>query len=270
MHEQIRELCANYGKLDILWFDFSYGELRGEAWRATDLMNMVKSLQPDVITDNRLEVSGEGFGSLMTDDPTVYSGDFVSPEQIIPPKGLVSDSGKPVCWEACVTMNNNWGYAEFDKEFKSSSTCIRKLVECVSKNGNMLLNVGPDAKGNIPAESVRILAEIGGWMEKNSESIHGCGSAGLEDVHGVRYTAKGKHIYVHALEQTIGPIAVKGIDPGEIKSARLLSTGAELAVADTWTTSNYPGYAFIALGPVAHNTYKLPDDKDTVIDIELK
>ena len=86
----------------------------------------------------------------------------------------------------------------------------------------------------------------------------------------MRYTAKGKHIYAHVLEQTIGPVAVKGINPGDIKSARLLSTGAELAVADTWTTSNYPDYTFIALGPVAHNTYKLPDETDTVIDIELK
>ena len=269
MHEQVRELCSNYGKLDIFWFDFSYGKMSGEAWRATELINMVRSYQPDVLFDNRLEVSGEGFGSLMTDNPTAYSGDFVSPEQIIPPNGIVSESGKPVCWEACITMNNNWGYAEFDKEFKSSDTCIRKLVECVSKNGNMLLNVGPDAKGNIPEESINILEDIGDWMGKNSESIYGCGGAGLENIHGVRYTAKGKHIYVHVLEQAIGPVAIKGIDPKSIKSVRMLSSGAELKIADTWTTSNYPGYTFIPLGPVAHYTYALPDRRDTVVDIEL-
>ena len=64
MHGQVRELCENYGKLDILWFDFSYGDMRGEKWKAGELMEMVRSLQPDVIIDNRLEVSGEGFGSL--------------------------------------------------------------------------------------------------------------------------------------------------------------------------------------------------------------
>ena len=88
MHGQVRELCENYGKLDIMWFDFSYGDLRGEAWRATELVKMVRSLQPGIILNNRLEVSGEGFGSLATGHPTEFSGDFVSPEQIIPPEGL--------------------------------------------------------------------------------------------------------------------------------------------------------------------------------------
>ena len=115
MHGQVRELCENYGKIDVMWFDFSYGEMTGEKWKATELVNMVRSLQPDIILDNRLEVSGEGFGSLATENPNVYSGDFVSPEQIIPPNGLVDDLGRPLVWEACVTMNNNWGYNAKDK-----------------------------------------------------------------------------------------------------------------------------------------------------------
>ena len=78
MHNQIREICTNYGKIDILWFDFSYDDLRGEAWRATELMDMVRSLQPEVIIDNRLECSGEGYGSLAACKPTPYHGDFVS------------------------------------------------------------------------------------------------------------------------------------------------------------------------------------------------
>ena len=88
MHNQVREICTNYGKLDVLWFDFSYDTLRGEAWKATELINMVRKLQPDVIIDNRLEVSGEGYGSLAAGNPTSYHGDFVSPEQMIPPNGI--------------------------------------------------------------------------------------------------------------------------------------------------------------------------------------
>ena len=80
LHNQVRELCTSYGKLDILWFDFSYDKLRGEAWKATELINMVRSLQPEVIIDNRLEVSGEGFGSLASCKPAPFHGDFVSPE----------------------------------------------------------------------------------------------------------------------------------------------------------------------------------------------
>ena len=81
MHKQIREICTNYGKLDLLWFDFSYDDMRGEKWRATELIDMVRTLQPGVIIDNRLEVSGEGYGSLASGNPTPYHGDFVTPEQ---------------------------------------------------------------------------------------------------------------------------------------------------------------------------------------------
>jgi alpha-L-fucosidase len=88
MHGQIRELCTEYGKIDIFWFDFSYGSMRGEKWRASELVKMIRKYQPDVILDNRLEVSGEGFGSLVTSDPTDYCGDFVSPEMLIPPQGI--------------------------------------------------------------------------------------------------------------------------------------------------------------------------------------
>lgn len=270
MHGQVRELCSNYGKIDILWFDFSYDDMRGEKWRATELVRMVRELQPCVIMDNRLEVSGEGLGSIVTGNPSAYSGDFVSPEQLIPPNGILKENGEPVCWEACVTMNNNWGYCESDNEYKSPETCIRKLVECVSKNGNLILNVGPDAKGNIPVRSVAILKEIGEWMDKNSKSIYGCGSAAFEPMNGQRYTANGKHIYLHQMEAPIGPVAVKGIAEEQIKRVRLLSSGAELHIANSWATGNYPGYSFFSLGPEELSSYPLPDPRDTVIDIELK
>ena len=79
MHGQIEELVTNYGKIDILWFDYAYDELRGEAWKATELIQMVRRHQPDVVIDNRLETSGEGFGSLVTEHPAYYSGDFRQP-----------------------------------------------------------------------------------------------------------------------------------------------------------------------------------------------
>ena len=183
MHNQVRELCTNYGKLDILWFDFSYENenavMRGETWKATELVTMVRELQPGIIIDNRLEVSGEGFGSLWEGDPTPYHGDFVSPEQIIPPNGLLDKQGRDLVWEACITMNNNWGYCAKDHFYKPASMLIKKLVECVSKGGNLLLNVGPDARGKIPPQSLEILREIGDWMKDNSQSIYGCGKAGI-------------------------------------------------------------------------------------------
>ena len=266
MHGQVRELCTNYGKLDVMWFDFSYGDLRGEAWKATELVRMVRSLQPDVIIDNRLEVSGEGFGSIATDFPEEYSGDFVSPEQIIPPYGLKSESGRDLVWEACVTMNDHWGYCAKDTRFKPAPMLIRKLVECVSKNGNLLLNVGPDAKGNIPEESLRILSEIGRWMKKNSASVYGCAASGLPKPENGRITRNGNRLYYHITEGNIGGIPLYGISKDRIKYIRLLADGSELAVSSSWETNNYPDIVFVNVsdGPC------LPDETDTVVEVVLK
>lgn len=266
MHGQVRELCTNYGKLDILWFDFSYGDMRGEKWKATELINMVRTLQPEVIIDNRLEVSGEGYGSLAQGNPTAYHGDFVSPEQMIPPEGIKDVHGKDLLWEACVTMNGNWGYSATDRHFKPASMLIKKLVECVSKGGNLLLNVGPDARGNIPPASMERLEEIGRWMDKNGESIYGCGKAGIEKPDYGRVTAKEKRLYFHVYENTMGPLPLLGIKKEEVRSISYLATGAEIPVSTSWVHSDYPQIVFANLGadPV------LPDETDTVIKVVLK
>ena len=91
---------------------------------------------------------------------------------MIPPNGIQDVEGNDIAWEACVTMNNHWGYCATDHFYKPAPMLIKKLVECVSKGGNLILNVGPDVKGNIPEESMKILQEIGKWMKKNGESIY--------------------------------------------------------------------------------------------------
>ncbi|WP_322179786.1 alpha-L-fucosidase [Neglectibacter caecimuris] len=269
LHNQVREICTNYGKIDVLWFDFSYGEgpdaLRGEAWRASELVEMVRTLQPGVIIDNRLEVSGEGFGSLWEGNPTPYHGDFVSPEQIIPPNGLLDKNGNDLVWEACVTMNNNWGYCQNDRFFKPSSMLIKKLVECVSKGGNLLLNVGPDAKGNIPPQSMAILSDIGDWMKLNSKSIYGCGKAGMEKPDMGRITRKGNKLYYHLFENTVGCMPLIGLRREEVKEIRWLATGAEVPIAKGWIYDNYPDIVFADLGPDP----VLPDPVDTVLEVTL-
>ena len=230
MHGQIKELCTNYGKIDIFWFDFSYDDMRGEKWKATELVRMIRSYQPDVLMDNRLEVSGEGFGSLATQNPTEYCGDFVSPEQIIPPEGVVDDMGKPVVWESCITMNNNWGYNSRDNHFKTADIVIKKLVECVSKGGNMLINVGPDARGNIPAQSLEILEKVGNWMHANGEAIYNCGRSELPRPDYGRITQNGKDIYFHVNEPQIGFVPLVGIKAEDVKCIRLLKDGSEMKI----------------------------------------
>ena len=267
MHNQVREIVTNYGKLDLLWFDFSYDELCGEKWKATDLINMVRRYQPDVIIDNRLEGSGEDHGSLVTGKPTVYSGDFVSPEQIIPTKGVTDINGNLLPWELCATMNNHWGYCNYDFEFKPAEMIIRKLVECVSKGGNFILNVGPDARGNIPNESLDILGEIGEWMDKNSESIYGCGQCALPKPEWGRYTSNGDTIYAHVFEAPLGALPLTGVNPKELVGIYYLSNGSEMKRGEAWNTAMYTDVAFASFGENPVFTYPLPDKTDTVLKI---
>lgn len=257
LHGQVRELLTNYGKIDVIWFDFSYGDMSAGTWRATELVRMVRELQPDILIDNRLG------GNIKAREPEVYAGDFASPEQIIPPGGVVDEEGHPVPWEACITLNDHWGYAAADHDHKSARDVVRGLVECVSKNGNMLLNVGPTAKGEIPLESMVVLTRIGQWMSRCADSIYGCRASDLPKPEWGRYTQKGNLLYAHIFERGIGPICLSGLR-GKIKKARLLADGSEVNVQTPWNAHDFPDDAFINLQGAL-----LPDDIDTVVELEL-
>ncbi len=258
MHNQVKELMTNYGKIDIVWFDFSYDQLKGEAWKATELVTMIRKLQPDILIDNRLG------GNLKSANPEIFSGDFASPEQILPPEGLVNEAGNPIPWEACITLNNSWGYHAWDRDYKSPKQIVRALVECVSKGGNLLLNVGPTAKGEIPEESLKILKEVGRWMRANCISIYDCGTASLPKPEWGRYTQNGKILYAHIYDRGIGPVNFRGLN-GKIEAARLLSDGSEIKVDKPWNAHDYADDAFIKF-----SQQTLPDEKDTVVAIRLK
>ena len=266
MHAQAREICSNYGKLDLIWFDFSYDNLRGEAWRATELMEMVRTLQPDVVINNRLEVSGEGYGSLAACKPTPYHGDFITPEKMVPPHSLVDAEGRPLVWESCVTMNEHWGYCATDNFYKPAPMLIKQLVECVSKGGNMILNIGPDATGRIPQRSLEIMAEMGRWMDRNGQSIYGCGPAGLAKPDYGRITRRGNTLYYHLYENTIGPMPLSGLEKDKVQAIRRLADGTEVQLSTNWVHSDYPDVVFVDLGPDP----VLPDSTDTVLEVRLK
>jgi len=264
MHAQVEELCTNYGKIDIFWFDFSYDDMKGEKWEATKLVRMIRRYFPDVLIDNRLEGSGSEQGShLSEENPSEYAGDFICPEHAIPLEIPRNAKGKPVLWESCVTMNNNWGYHAEDKNYKPADMLIKKLVECVSKGGNLLLNVGPDAKGCIPAESLKILNIIAAWMKPNGESIYGCTYAEIPKPDYGRVTRKGNILYYHIMENQIGGIPLIGVKPEQIKRIWHVATGAEIKPFESWF--HHPDYVNIRFG----ESPLLPDPTDTVVGVEL-
>jgi alpha-L-fucosidase len=258
IRNQVEELLTQFGKIDIIWFDFSYDQMRGEAWKATELVRMVRKLQPEIIIDNRLG------GNIRAREPEFYAGDFASPEQIIPAEGVTNVDGHPVPWEACITLNDHWGYAAWDKNWKPASAVVRALVECVSKGGNLLLNVGPTARGEIPPECVDILGQVGEWMHRNADSIYGCGNAGLSKPEWGRWTKKGSKLYAHVLDRGIGPVNLRGLE-GRLAYARLVADGSEIRLDRPWNVEEYPEDAFIHFPSAI-----LPDEVDTVIELGLK
>ena len=269
LHGQVRELCTRYGQLDILWFDFSYDDMTAEKWRAKELVEMVRELQPGVLIDNRLEASGSQKGSIVTDSPTPFSGDFASPEQIIPTEGVRTGSGDAVPWEACITLNNHWGYNAFDTMWKPSELVVRKLVECVSKGGNLLLNVGPDARGRFPKPAVDILHEVGAWLRENGESVYGAGASTLPKPEWGRYTQRDDTVYAHVLEAPVGPLALTPLRPDQVADIRLVADGTDLPLAGGWHSPERAENALVAFGPDQTSTYPLPDPVDTVLAVRL-
>ena len=126
--------------------------------------------------------------------------------------------------------------------------------------------MGPDARGNIPSESLDRLEQIGKWMKLNGESIYGCSAANLPKPENGRLTRNGNTIYYHIYENSIGSIWLENIKHDEIKSIRLLCDGTEIKLADNWMVENYPDAVFVDVS----STVYLPDSVDTVLKIKLK
>jgi alpha-L-fucosidase len=264
LHGQVRELVTEYGRLDLLWLDYSFDDYRGERWRAAELVQMVRARQSHILLNNRLDLNPGVAAAARNLGPY---GDFETPEQGIPEAGLVDSEGRPVPWEACLTLNNNWGYHATDSAWKSPELIVHTLVESVSKNGNLLLNVGPDARGRIPEPSIAILEAVGGWMRKNGDSIYGCGAAAVPKPEWGRYTKRGNTVYAHWLYPHIGPINVGGVGDG-IGLVVLQHDGAEAKTARTWWGNQEAGNLFVNVNEPVYQTFPLPDPIDTVFRIE--
>ena len=260
MHGQVKELLTNYGKIDILWFDFHYNEMTGEKWEATKLVKMAREINPDLIIDDRIG------GDIKVKEPVYYAGDFGSPEQMIPANGVCDYRGNPIPWETCMTLNDNWGYSQRDMNYKSPKHVIRMLTECASKGGNLILNVGPDARGNIPKKSIEILTQVGEWMRLNGESIYGCGIAKYPKPEWGRITKGDKAVYLHVIDLNQDTIAMPNF-PYKVKMATRLSDGSLLSMEEPWNVGSYEGenIVFVHMPP-----FPVMDDIDEVIKLDIE
>ncbi len=228
-HGLIRELMTNYGKVDILWYDGGM-PLDAKGWESERMNQMVLGLQPDIVMNNR----------------NLATGDFSTPEQRI----LASGNGR--AWESCMTLNESWGYDAEDDEWKSPRTVVRNLISCGRDGGNYLLNVGPKGDGTMPAAAVRILTEVGRWLESNGDSIFKSDKCQPWRPSYATFTRTGNTLYMHVHFWPGGDVSLSGLQT-KVKSAwfmkskqpikftqdevRVHLTGLPMAAPDTPVTT---------------------------------
>lgn len=223
-YNQINELTTGYGKVDILWLDGGWvrpgsraddfeGGLPGVPWsqdiNMPKIVDMARRNQPGLIVVDRA-VGGR------------YEN-YRRPEQHIPKETL------PYPWETCMTLGDSWSYVPNDN-YKSARTVIHNLVDVVAKGGNFLLNVGPDAQGQLPAVAVSRLEQIGGWMKVNGKAIYASRAIApyvdgqmrftkLRDgtVYAIRLAAEGERLPPKSL-------TINGMAPAQGAQVRLLGS----------------------------------------------
>lgn len=227
MRDQVTELMANYGHIDILWFDYSYSDhvdpkrpwIKGknkEDWEAEKLIDTARKLQPDIIIDNRTDIEQ----------------DLWTPEQYQPSSWVRHpETGEYVTWEACQTFSGSWGYHRDETSWKSPEMLIQMLIKTVSLGGNLLMNVGPTSRGYLDSRAEDALKAYGDWMHYNSRSIYGCTMAEPEfkAPDGCKFTQSedGRRLYVHLFEYPYASLGLPGL-AGKVEYIQFLHDGSEI------------------------------------------
>jgi len=219
---QVRELLTNYGEISIIWFDFSFPGKNGKGhddWDSQNLLKMARSLQPGIIVDDRLDLENVEGG-----------WDFTTPEQVQVSK-WPEVNGKRVPWETCQTFSGSWGYYRDENTWKSPAQLLELLIESVSKGGNLLLNVGPTARGVFDYRAQDRLKAMGEWMKYNNRSIYGCTEAPdgftAPDNTLMTYNPVSKRLYIHLLSYPMGSLKLANM-ADKIKYVQFLHDASEI------------------------------------------
>jgi alpha-L-fucosidase len=249
LHGQVEELLTRYSPVDTMWFDFSYpnhtlgdrplpGRKGRNDWQSERLVELVRRLAPRALINDRLDVPG----------------DFTTPEQY-QPIGPVTVDGRPVVWEACQTLNGSWGYDRDNLDWKSADLLVRLLVDTVAKDGNLLLNVGPNARGELEPRALSTLREIGAWMRLHQRSIYGAGPSVHTPPPDCRYTQRGNRLYLHVFAWPFQHLHLPGL-AGKVRYAQFLHDASEVRVAERH--DNNSGHHTLVTVPSDMATLELP------------
>lgn len=241
MKNQIRELLTNYGKIDIMWYDFSYYKpnrditkpatigFGKEDWHTEELVKLTRELQPGIIINNRADM-----------DQDIWTPEQFQPQDWIKDK----KTGELVPWEVCQTFSGSWGYNRDEMTWKTPEMLIRMLIKTVATGGNLLLNVGPTARGFFDNRAKHALSGIGEWMKYNSRSIYGCTMAEPEfkAPNGCYYTQSldGKRLYVHIFDYPMARLDLPGL-ADKVEYAQFVNDNSMLTFKNAEYNIEYEG-----------------------------
>lgn len=209
MQGELREVLSRYGKIDLLWFDYDGGKA---VYDQAQTYALVKKLQPEIIINNRLDLSTQENEAMLNSN-----ADYYTPEQRV---GAYDDQ-RP--WETCMTLGTQWAWKPKDT-IKSASEVIGILARVTGGDGNLLLDVGPMPDGRIEPRQVDILEQVGSWMKLNGESIYGTRGGPWKPTTGVAATRKGRTVYVHILKWPDTVLKLPDIS-AKVVGAKLLNGG---------------------------------------------
>ena len=222
LHAQVRELLTEFGRVDYIFFDFSYPGEEGKGrndWQSEKLLKMVRKLQPHILVNDRLDLN---------DVPGGW--DFKTPEQFMV-RQWIKVEGKPVLWETCQTFSGSWGYHRDEATCKSTEQLVRMLIDTVGKGGNFLLNVGPTGRGEFDERPMDRLSGIGKWIRHHSRSIYDCTQAPEEfktpQDCWLTYNPEMNRLYVHLFAWPFRELHLDGF-AGKVKYAQLLNDASEI------------------------------------------
>ena len=236
---RLRELATRFNPVDIIWYD-GWWPFNAEGWQAEAMNEMLRGIQPHLLFNGR----------------NCLPGDFATPEQHL---------SAPRPWrpfEACVTLNDSWGWHAGDNDWKSPRQVADMLITLAQQNGNLLLNVGPRGDGSIPTQSVQILETVGEWLGRYGEGIYGTEPFTLDPLqrgdhrgdwsHFGAYTVRGNSLYLFARRWPGRECVIGGLE-GKVLSAHLLGCGGALKVSQESgrvRLSGLPAYSPDPLCPV--------------------
>ncbi len=234
LHDQVRELLTEYGRIDCLFMDFSFPGPNGKGrkdWESERLLRMIRELQPGIIVDDRLDLLDVAGG-----------WDYRTPEQFMPAEWVTVD-GKRVPWETCQTFSGSWGYHRDEATWKSVRQLVVMLIETVSKGGNLLLNVGPTARGTLDGRASPPGGDRG--LDEAPRPVHLRLHAGSRRVQApantlLTYAPATNRLYVHVLEWPMGVLSLTGF-AGHVAYAQLLNDASEVRFTEDREAGFLPG-----------------------------